>query len=358
MNERVSRSYAEVVRVFRSGFHEGSHFGSVVITGPDGRVQHQRGDVWTPVFPRSSNKPFQAVSMLVSGAPLDGEDLALAAASHSGEQRHVERALAILERAGLTEDDLQCPPALPLNEVARNAVIADGSGLRRIYMNCSGKHAGMLAACVAQGWDISNYLDPVHPLQRLVAETVSRLSDETPTAVGIDGCGAPLFAIPLEALARAFGRVNAAPAGTPEHRVAHAMREYPEMVGGTGRDDTVLMRAFPGLLVKGGAEGVHCAALPDGHCVAVKIADGGDRARMPVLVGGLRRLGLGSGPRTGTGTATVSGHRTGTGFLAASGADHAGQPSEAEQLLEELGTGAVMGGGFQVGTVELAPDVF
>jgi hypothetical protein len=136
------------------------------------------------------------------------------------------------------------------------------------------------------------------------------------------------------------------------------MREYPEMVGGTGRDDTVLMRAFPGLLVKGGAEGVHCAALPDGHCVAVKIADGGDRARMPVLVGGLRRLGLGSGPRTGTGTGTVSGPGTGTGFLAASGADHAGQPSEAEQLLEELGTGAVLGGGFQVGTVELAPDVF
>jgi len=213
-------------------------------------------------------------------------------------------------------------------------------------MNCSGKHAGMLAACVAQGWDTSNYLDPEHPLQRLVAETVSRLSDETPTAVGIDGCGAPLFAIPLEALARAFGRVNAAPAGTPEHLVASAMREYPEMVGGTGRDDTLLMRAFPGLLVKGGAEGVHCAALPDGRCVAVKIADGGDRARMPVLVGGLRRLGLGSGRRTGTGSDP------------APGVDRAGLPSEAQQLLQEMGTGAVLGGGVPVGTVELAPDVF
>jgi len=350
VNERVSRSYAEVVRVFRSGFHEGSHFGSVVITGPDGRVQHQRGDVWTPIFPRSSNKPFQAVSMLASGAQLAGDDLALAAASHSGEPRHVERALAILERAGLTEEDLQCPPALPLNEVARNAVITAGGGPRRIYMNCSGKHSGMLAACVAQGWDVSSYLDPEHPLQRLVAETVSRLSDETPTAVGIDGCGAPLFAIPLEALARAFGRVNAAPEGTPEHQVAQAMRDYPEMVGGTGRDDTLLMRAFPGLLVKGGAEGVHCAALSDGHCVAVKIADGGDRARMPVLVGGLRRLGLGGDHGSGTGS--------GTGFDVAPGADRAGPPSEAERLLVELGTGAVMGGGVPVGTVELAPDVF
>ena len=111
------------------------------------------------------------------------------------------------------------------------------------------------------------------------------------------------------------------------------MREYPEMVGGTGRDDTLLMRAFPGLLVKGGAEGVHCAALPDGHCVAVKIADGGDRARMPVLVGGLRRLGLG-GRRLGTWRHRHR-HRRRTG------ADHAGLPSEAEQLLEELGTGAV-----------------
>ena len=350
VNERVSGSYAEVVRVFRSGFHEGSHFGSVVITGPDGRVQHQRGDVWTPVFPRSSNKPFQAVSMLAGGAPLAGEDLALAAASHSGEPRHVERALAILERAGLTEDDLQCPPALPLNEMARNAVIAGGGGPRRVYMNCSGKHAGMLAACVAQGWDTSTYLDPEHPLQRLVAQTVSRLSDEEPSAVGIDGCGAPLFAIPLEALARAFGRVNAAAPGTPEHQVAHAMRNYPGMVGGTGRDDTMLMRAFPGLLVKGGAEGVHCAALPDGHCVAVKIADGGDRARMPVLVGGLRRLGLGTGTGTGTGT----GFDSSTG----AGADRSALPSEAERLLDELGTGAVLGGGVPVGTVELAPDVF
>jgi len=225
-----------------------------------------------------------------------------------------------------------------MDESARRVVVAGGGRPRRIYTNCSGKHAGMLAACVAQGWDLKSYLDPDHPLQRRVAEVVSRLSDESPTAVGVDGCGAPLFAIPLESLARAFGRVNAAERGTPEHQVALAMRSYPEMVGGTGRDDTRLMQAFAGLLVKGGAEGVHCAALVDGSCVAVKIADGGDRARMPVLIGGLVRLGvgIGSGPRPGA----------------------TGRTGPAHDLLDEMGTGAVLGGGVAVGTVELAPDVF
>ena len=152
-------------------------------------------------------------------------------------------------------------------------------------------------------------------MQLRVADEVARLSGEAPSAVGIDGCGAPLFAISLIALARGFGAVNAALRDTSERQVADAMRAHPEMVGGTGREDTRLMQAIPGLLVKGGAEGVHCAALPDGRCVAVKITDGGDRARMPVLVGALRSLGVGDGD------------------------------AEATALLDELGTGIVLGGG-------------
>lgn len=315
----------ELVRIVRSGFHEGSHFGSVVITDVDGSVLHHRGDPANPIFPRSSSKPFQAVAMLACGADLIGADLALAAASHSGEPMHVDRALAMLARAEVTEDDLRCPPALPMNEAAR--VAADGRP-RRIYMNCSGKHAGMLTACVSRDWPTAGYLATDHPLQLRVADEVTRLSGEAPSAVGIDGCGAPLFAISLTALARGFGAVNAAVSGTFERQVADAMRAYPEMVGGTGREDTRLMRAVPGLLVKGGAEGVHCAALPDGRCVAVKITDGGDRARMPVLVGALRSLGVGIGNAAAT------------------------------ALLDELGTGIVLGGGTPVGTVELAPDVF
>ncbi|MEP6562204.1 MAG: asparaginase [Nakamurella sp.] len=317
----------ELVRVYRSGFHEGSHYGAVVITDADGSVLHQRGDVSAPVFPRSSSKPFQAVAMLASGADLAGADLALASASHSGEPMHVDRALAMLARSAVTEDDLGCPPALPLYEPAMLAVLESGGGPRRIYMNCSGKHAGMLAACVSHDWPTTGYLATDHPLQLRVADEVSRLSGEEPSAVGIDGCGAPLFAISLVALARGFGAVNAAAVGTLEQQVASAMRAHPEMVGGTGREDTRLMQVVPGLLVKGGAEGVHCAALPDGRCVAVKITDGGDRARMPVLIGALAMMG-------------VKGN------------------DDAAAVLEELGTGVVLGGGVQVGTVEAAPGVF
>jgi L-asparaginase II len=327
----------ELVRVYRSGFHEGSHFGSVVITDRDGSVLHARGDVTRPMFPRSSSKPFQSVAMLGSGADLDGADLALASASHSAEPMHVDRALAMLTRAGVQESDLRCPPALPMNDAARLAVLEAGRGAnggvptgtlaRRIYMNCSGKHAGMLTACKVQDWTIADYVSPDHPLQRRVADEIARLTGEAPSAVGVDGCGAPLFAISLLALARGFGAVTAAAKGTPERTVADAMRAHPEMVGGTGREDTRLMQALPGLLVKGGAEGVHCAALPDGRCVAVKITDGGDRARMPVLVGGLRSLGIPT-------------------------------DAAAESLLDELGTGTVLGGGIPVGTVELAPGLF
>ncbi len=317
----TSADHVELVRVIRSGFHEGSHFGSMVIVDSDGSVLHARGDVSAPTFPRSSSKPFQAVAMLQAGAGLEGADLAISAASHSGEQMHIDRVQAMLVHVSLSESDLGCPAALPLNESARNEVIAVGGGPRKIFMNCSGKHAGMLTACVEHGWDTAGYLDFDHPLQQSVHDQIGRLAGETPSAVGVDGCGAPLYAISLTALARAFGRVNSATEGTVERQVADAMREFPEMVGGTGREDTRLMQAHPGLLVKGGAEGVHCAALPDGRTVAVKITDGGDRARMPVLVAGLRSLGLSS------------------------------------ELLDELGTGVVVGGGRPVGTVEIAPGV-
>ncbi len=324
----LSTAPVELVHVRRSGLHEGTHFGSVVITAADGSIEFARGDVTTPMFPRSSNKPFQAVAMLECGAELRDADLALAAASHSGEPMHVDRVLATLERVNLTEDDLGCPPAFPLDETARRAALLADGGPRRIFMNCSGKHAGMLTAAVANKWTTDDYLDPAHPLQRQVLDTVSRLCREEPAAVGIDGCGAPLFAVSLHALARGFGAANVGAPGSAERQVTDAMRAFPQMVGGTGRDDTRLMTAFPGLLVKGGAEGVHCAALPDGRSVALKITDGGDRARMPVLVTALRAMGV----------TPPDGH--------------------AADLLEEFAVGTVLGGGEPVGTVTVAPGVF
>jgi L-asparaginase II len=150
----------------------------------------------------------------------------------------------------------------------------------------------MLATCVENGWPLEDYLDPEHPLQRATGETVADLAGEPVVAVGVDGCGAPVHALTLLGLAVAFARLAAAPAGTPEARVATAMRTYPEWLGGTDRDVTRLVRGVPGLVAKDGAEGVYAAALPDGRAAAVKIADGGERPRAAVLATLLHRLGV------------------------------------------------------------------
>ena len=283
---------AVLVEVVRSGFVEGHHRGSVVALGRDGAPVLSVGDVDLPVFPRSSNKPLQAVAMLEAGLDLDGELLALATASHSGEPFHLDGALRILAAAGLDESDLKTPAEYPVEEAERLAYAAAGGLPRPLAMNCSGKHAAMLATCVRNGWATDSYLEPDHPLQRAIAGTVERLAGERIAAVGTDGCGAPLFALTLTGLARAFARIATAPDGTPEHRVATAIRRHPDWVGGTRRDVTQLLAGIPGLVAKDGAEGVYAAALPDGRAAALKIEDGAARARPPVLVAALRALGV------------------------------------------------------------------
>ena len=173
-------------------------------------------------------------------------------------------------------------------------MIARGEDMSKIRMNCSGKHAAMLATCLLNGWPTGEYLDPEHPLQQAIRRTVSELADEQIPAIGVDGCGAPLFALTLTGLARAFRALVLAAPGTPGRRVADAMRAHPEWTSGTRRDERRLMDAVPGLLVKGGAEGVDAFALADGNGVragAVKIEDGAHRARTPVTVAALRLLG-------------------------------------------------------------------
>ncbi len=250
------------------------------------------------MFPRSSNKPFQAAAMLRCGLKLDRELLALAAASHSGEDFHVAGVRAILASAGLAEGDLQCPPDYPLDEPSQRAMIAAGTDPDRIHMNCSGKHAAMLATCVAAGWPTQSYRDPGHPLQLYIRDTVARLAGEPVAAVGVDGCGAPLMAISVAGLARAFRAVVLAEPGTAERAVADAMRSYPEWTSGTTRPESALMRAVPGLLLKSGADGVEGFALADGRAGAFKIEDGAARGRVPVTVALLRRLGAEMVPGT------------------------------------------------------------
>ncbi|HVK24177.1 MAG TPA: asparaginase [Actinokineospora sp.] len=281
-----------MVEVLRSGFVESVHRGSVVVLAPDGTVRLALGEVNEPVFTRSCNKPLQALGLLRAGLDLpDDADLAVGCASHSGEAEHVEQVLGILGKNGLTESDLGCPPDWPLNKASRHRVIASGGGKRAAAMNCSGKHAAMLATAVQQGWDVRDYLNPDHPAQTAIAETVTEMTGENITTIGVDGCGAPLFALTLCGLATGYTRLVLATPGTRRRRVADAMRAHPYLVGGTDRDDTELMQAIPGVLVKGGAEGVHGMVLADGTAVAMKIDDGSPRPRTPILVGVLRALG-------------------------------------------------------------------
>lgn len=282
-----------VAEVVRSGFVEGRHHGSVAVLSGDGAVVAAVGDINGPIFPRSSNKPMQAVGMLRAGLPVESAaDLAIVCASHHGEDFHVARVRGLLRGGGLDEPALCCPPSLPLSEAARDAVLRSGGGPARILMNCSGKHTGMLLTCLAAGWPLDGYRQPDHPLQVRLRAAVQDLTGEEVAAVGVDGCGAPVFAVSLTGLARAFLRLVTAGPGSVEATVADAMRAHPELVAGTGAEDTRLMRGVPGLLAKGGAEGVVAVAVPGVGAVAVKIDDGAQRARMPVVVCALRRLGL------------------------------------------------------------------
>jgi L-asparaginase II len=262
-----------------------------VVTAKDGSVELEVGDSSGPIFPRSSSKPIQALAMVRLGLDTDGALLSLACSSHSGEDFHVEAARAILARVGLSEADLQNTPDHPYDEVARTAWISAGLPKQSIVQNCSGKHASMLATCVINGWDIATYREPGHPLQVAISETVTELAGAQPSAVTVDGCGAPIHAIPLAGLARSFGRLAAAEAA-PEARVAGAIRDFPEYLGGTRRDVTTLIRRIPGLIAKDGAEAVYAVGLADGRGIAVKIADGAARARSVVLAAVLRRIGI------------------------------------------------------------------
>ncbi len=281
-----------LVEVVRSGFVECRHRGSVVGLDADGSVAFALGVPGVPTFPRSSNKPMQAVAMLRAGLDLDGELLALACASHSGEAFHLDGVQKILHRAGLDESALQTPPDYPVDELEKLAYVARGGQPVPVAMNCSGKHAAMLATCVRNGWPTATYRDPGHPLQAAVRSTIEDLADESVAATGVDGCGAPVFALTLTGLARAFRTIASAPAETAEHRVAEAIRAHPQWLGGTRRDVTSLIAGVAGLIAKDGAEGVYAAALPDGRAVALKIDDGAQRARPPVMAAALQRLGV------------------------------------------------------------------
>jgi L-asparaginase II len=281
-----------LVEVRRAGLVESVHRGHVVVVDATGSVRASIGDRDAVIYPRSAVKPLQATAMLEVGLDLSGSDLALAAASHSGEPFHVTEVRGVLAGCGLSQEHLRCPPDLPYGEEARIAHLAAGGGSERVLMNCSGKHAAMLRTCVRNDWPLDTYLDPGHPLQAHIHRRLSDWSGVVPEPTSVDGCGAPLWGLPLAALARAM---VVATATEPGGKVADAMRHYPEFSGGTTRDVTHLMRGVPSVLAKDGAEAVQAMVVdaPTGRFgVALKILDGGQRARPMVAATVLAALGL------------------------------------------------------------------
>ncbi|MGI8888102.1 MAG: asparaginase [Nocardioidaceae bacterium] len=296
-----------LIDVVRCGFVEGHHRGSVVVMAADGAVKFALGDPKAPIFPRSCNKPLQAAAMVRCGLDLGGELLALAGASHSGEPFHLEGVRRILASAGLTESALQTPPDYPLDDEARIELIRSGAGKSSIAMNCSGKHAAMLATCVVNDWSIESYLSPEHPLQQQLSRTFEELTGEKVAAVAIDGCGAPLFATSLIGLARGFRALVLAEAGSAEREVADAFVGFPQFASGSRRDEAALLRAIPGAIGKAGAEACYALALPDGRAITLKVEDGGGRARPVVMAAILRRLGLDEEPGVDTDAVRATG---------------------------------------------------
>ena len=297
---------AVVAEVVRGGFVEGRHHGTVVALSADGSVDWAVGDPEAPMLPRSCLKPLQALAMLRSGLRLEGELLAIACASHSGEPFHLEAVRRVLAGAGLTEEALGNIEDHPFDRVERDAWVRAGREPSRVAMNCSGKHAAMLATCVANGWPLDSYLRPEHPLQRAVLATVEELTGVPVDTVLVDGCGAPLVPTTLVGLARAFGRLAAATSG-PERAIADAIRAHPETVSGTRRDEAALLRAVPGAIAKLGAEACYVVALPDGRAVACKVEDGSDRARPVVMAAALERAGISTLPGVDTDAVAATG---------------------------------------------------
>lgn len=313
-----------VAEVVRSGMVESVHHGSVVALDADGSVEFAIGDVTGPMFPRSANKPVQAAAMLEHGLDLPEELIALVASSHSGEQFHRDGTSRVLASADLPESMLQNTPGWPIDQQEAVAYVRAGGEKSSLAADCSGKHAGMLVTSARNGWPLETYLDADHPLQRAISAELAALAGEPVSRTGVDGCGAPLFAVTLTGLARSFRALALAPGGSSRRHVVDAIQHNPVWTSGTRRDEAQLIRGVPGLFGKGGAEGVYAVALDDGRAVALKIADGQPRARPVVMAAVLRRLGFDAPMLKELAYVPVLGHGEPVGEIRAAPALHRG----------------------------------
>ena len=302
-----------LVDVKRGSITESRHRGHVVAVEPDGTIVASLGFPHYVTFLRSSAKPFQALPLLVSGAAdrfgFTDREVALACGSHNGESIHTELAASMLRKIGLGPEALKCGAHEPYGAESALELRSRGEQPNVLHNNCSGKHVGMLAVAIHLGAPTENYDSPENPVQKAIVDTAAQFSDVAVTdmAVGVDGCGAPIFGITVKAMALAYARLISPPANFDKatrdacERIVRVMSAYPELIGGTSeRLDTELMRAAPGRLIsKVGAEGVYTAGIlpceewPKGLGLALKIEDGDDkRARPPVVIESLRQLGV------------------------------------------------------------------
>jgi len=278
-----------LAQLVRSGLIESTHSGHLILIAADGSDLLTLGDVDAEIYPRSAIKSLQAAAMVRTGLNLNDEQLALVCASHGGTSRHQEVALEILHSVGLSELDLQNTPDTPLDRDAR--IKWGDKPATSLAANCSGKHSGMLATCVINGWDIKTYRDANHPLQIAIVNEIADLIGRPINRTSIDGCGAPLFSMSTRSVAVAARRmrIDSDPVFT---KVISACLKHPEMILAEGAFDTRMMRSVPGLFVKGGAESVMLASLADGGAIAWKISDGGNRANGPMIKAALAKFGI------------------------------------------------------------------
>jgi L-asparaginase II len=288
----IPSQFEPLAIVSRSGVDESVHFGALVALNSDGSVAFSVGDPEVTVFPRSATKPFQALAMVRAGLSLPAEQLALVCASHSGQAVHQQTARDILATVNLDETALLNTAGFSIHVPTAHEVIRSGGGKTPIQMDCSGKHAGMLATCVLNGWTTDNYLQPEHPLQIAITNTITDVTGVAPVAIGTDGCGAPAHVIPLLHLAHAMRALAVGDAGPEGRHVFDAMEQFPHMVAGDDRHVTAIASAIPGLAAKDGADSIYVAAMSDGRAVALKLSDGSGRALPTVLLAALQRLGI------------------------------------------------------------------
>lgn len=295
-----------LTHVTRGGEIESVHRGSLVVVDRSGRVIYSAGDVSGYTYWRSAAKPFQVLPMIEAGGierfGFSEEEIAVMTSSHNGEERHTDAVKRIFKKMGCGIDKLDCGIAKPMNSVAAGRLLQQNRPYEQVHNPCSGKHSSMIALALVKGYAIDGYIQPEHPVQKEMLDVVRDVSgiDRESIKIGIDGCGVPVFGLPIYNMAKAYSLLaDPEAAGDGRRRnalktVVSAMSKHPFYVAGTGRLDTELIEATNGrIIAKLGSEGVYCAAVTGaGLGIAVKIEDGNYRAIDPVIVELLRRLGL------------------------------------------------------------------